>query len=414
MLSPQALDDWMHYLPADGDIKVEAQPEFSLLSPPISPFGSPSFNPALPTSLCRRRSSSLANPKRVRPYPLSRDNRSRPQDLDNMATGPAYTNWTKMGSTRHSERRSSDGDQPLAYNAIPNVASQFSRSPEIRPASTTSSSLTNAMGTPPIRYTSPSSETFGMSSNMPWATQLPNPLYGVPGPAYFSDPSAELYYDISPESNSPPAFMSESSTSGMNPNYASSSSMNPQDEIRRLRRRVQELEQIHAQDKERLRSLDQELRRGTSSTASQSPSFQSSWKARTDARIRRFCSLNRAGNALCSWHDSRRERRIHPPRMAPPGFLNCGCSYDEALFEESLARHNVGSYLPGETVRMDPALRNPLLKLLQQRYGYCDGDFERDPRTGSWLPGEGAAYWEQQVQSGSNPPRKVRLENDRR
>ncbi|KAF8431543.1 hypothetical protein L210DRAFT_3361543, partial [Boletus edulis BED1] len=72
-----------------------------------------------------------------------------------------------------------------------------------------------------------------------------------------------------------------------------------------------------------------------------------SWKARTDARIRLFCSLNRAGNALCSWHDSRRERRAYPPRMAPPGCLNCGCTYDEALFEESLSRHGVGSYHPG-------------------------------------------------------------------
>ncbi|KAJ7882191.1 hypothetical protein B0H14DRAFT_3433566 [Mycena olivaceomarginata] len=48
---------------------------------------------------------------------------------------------------------------------------------------------------------------------------------------------------------------------------------------------------------------------------------------------------------------------------------------------------NVGSYLPGETIRMYPALRNPLLKLLQQRYGYKDGDFERDPSTGDSIPG---------------------------
>ncbi|KAJ1302043.1 hypothetical protein OPQ81_000877 [Rhizoctonia solani] len=120
------------------------------------------------------------------------------------------------------------------------------------------------------------------------------------------------------------------------------------------------------------------------SDKSASPEFQRSWDARTEARIKRFCSLNRAGNALCAWHDSRRERRSFPPRMAPPGHLNCGCTYEEALFEESLARHGVGSYHPGESVRMDPALRNPLLKLLQWRFGYKDGDFERDPKTGVW------------------------------
>jgi hypothetical protein len=88
--------------------------------------------------------------------------------------------------------------------------------------------------------------------------------------------------------------------------------------------------------------------------------------------------------------------------MAPPGHLNCGCTYEEALFEESLSRHNVGSYHPGETVRMDPALRNPLLKLLQQRYCYRDGDFERDPITGNWVDGEGHAYWEARAAHGAS------------
>lgn len=99
--------------------------------------------------------------------------------------------------------------------------------------------------------------------------------------------------------------------------------------------------------------------------------------------------------------------------MAPPGHLNCGCTYEEALFEESLARHGVGSYHPGETVRMDPALRNPLLKLLQSRYGYRDGDFERDPITGDWVEGEGNVYWEQRAQAGANA-RKNRGDSDRR
>ncbi len=138
-----------------------------------------------------------------------------------------------------------------------------------------------------------------------------------------------------------------------------------------------------------------------------SPSFQESWRLRTEARQHQFCSLNRAGNALCAWHDACRERRVHPPRMAPPGFLNCGCSFEEALFEESLSRHGVGSYLPGENVRMDPALRNPLLKLLQERYRYRDGDFERDIRTGDWVAGDGPAKWEQPVHTGVTDSRRT-------
>lgn len=131
------------------------------------------------------------------------------------------------------------------------------------------------------------------------------------------------------------------------------------------------------------------------------PQMEASWRRRTDARIRKFCSPNRAGNALCAWHDTRRERRAFPPRMAPPGVLNCGCTVAEALFEESLARHQVGSYLPGDSVRMDPALRNPLLRLLEERYGYRDGDFERNPETGEWVEGEGHEYWEAELHRSS-------------
>ncbi|KAJ7254315.1 hypothetical protein C8J57DRAFT_1518941 [Mycena rebaudengoi] len=59
-----------------------------------------------------------------------------------------------------------------------------------------------------------------------------------------------------------------------------------------------------------------------------------SWKA----RIRKLCSIDRAGNALCAWHDSRHERRAFPPRMAPDGYLNCGCSVDEALSSRRASR----------------------------------------------------------------------------
>lgn len=192
-----------------------------------------------------------------------------------------------------------------------------------------------------------------------------------------------------------------------------------EEENKHLRKRVKDLELDNEKGRQRIRELEAELADrsiadpsirhpepsmstaatpAVSSTMPAPPALQASWKARTEARIRLFCSLNRAGNALCSWHDSRRERRIYPPRMAPTGYLNCGCTYEEALFEESLSRHGVGSYHPGEAVRMDPALRNPLLKVLQERYGYSDGDFERNPVTGDWAYGEGSALWEQKLE----------------
>ncbi|KAG0697905.1 hypothetical protein DFH29DRAFT_129044 [Suillus ampliporus] len=199
-----------------------------------------------------------------------------------------------------------------------------------------------------------------------------------------------------------------------------------EEENKLLRKRVKELELVNEKGRQRIRELEAELSGrsivdapirhaeppmgmitpAVSSTMPPPPAVQASWKARTDARIRLFCSLNRAGNALCSWHDSRRERRAYPPRMAPASHLNCGCSYEAALFEESLSRHGVGSYHPGEAVRMDPALRNPLLKLLQERYGYRDGDFERNPVTGDWVDGEGSGVWEQKLLSGASGSRK--------
>ncbi|KAG9013369.1 hypothetical protein FRB94_002897 [Tulasnella sp. JGI-2019a] len=195
-----------------------------------------------------------------------------------------------------------------------------------------------------------------------------------------------------------------------------------EEELSQLRTKVRELEFVN--DLVQLRVVELENERSklggepNKSEGGPSPSrtlinspplsddFQQSWEQRTEARIKRFCSLNRAGNALCAWHDSRRERRAYPPRMAPPGTLNCGCTFEEALFEESLSRHRVGSYLPGETVRMDPALRNPLLKLMQWRYNYKDGDFERDPMTGRWVEGEGEQVWQQKASSGTGSRRK--------
>lgn len=195
------------------------------------------------------------------------------------------------------------------------------------------------------------------------------------------------------------------------------------DELHQLRNKIRQLELINEQARLRIRELEAEVANPAQGTAyelpqsttgfptsfdtpASSPSFTVSWKARTDARTRLLCSLNRAGNAFCAWHDSRRERRAYPPRMAPQGYLNCGCTYEEALFEESLARHDVGSYHPGESVRMDPALRNPLLKVLQRRYGYKDGHFEMDPVTGDWVEGEGHGHWEAKAAARSSGHRR--------
>ncbi|KAM6492510.1 hypothetical protein JOM56_012234, partial [Amanita muscaria] len=160
--------------------------------------------------------------------------------------------------------------------------------------------------------------------------------------------------------------------------------------------------------RERVRQLEQEYRRAKVvieklrgyTRPPHSSTFQAGWDARTEARRMLFCSLNRAGNALCAWHDSRRERRIFAPRNAPQGFLNCGCNYEEALFEESLSRHGVGSYHPGEAVRMDPALRNPLLTLLKRRYNYKDGDFDLDPISETWAEGQTPEDWQRKGREG--------------
>ncbi|KAJ7232957.1 hypothetical protein B0H12DRAFT_1144415 [Mycena haematopus] len=294
------------------------------------------------------------------------------------------------------------------------VASRLSASPPSR-----DDPLFNMTMGPPVEWT---------QAQMP-SSQSVYPG-GMTGPAYM-DPQASnaAYYRNSPESSLSPSssFTTPSFNNPFRPTSAANypptptpaypPPVNPQEEIRRLRKKLVEMERLYERTCEQVKTLESRPSpHRTHSAAAAFPSpqstppttaaFQASWKARTDARIRQFCALNRAGNALCAWHDSRRERRVHPPRMAPNGYLNCGCTYDEALFEESLARHHVGSYLPGETVRMDPALRNPLLKLLQQRYGYRDGDFERDPRTGDWIPGEGPAFWEQQIQAGA--PRRER------
>ncbi|KAJ8488815.1 hypothetical protein ONZ51_g3306 [Trametes cubensis] len=253
------------------------------------------------------------------------------------------------------------------------------------------------------------------------------PLYGSPeaSPGLVSSFPEQYGYPSSQGQLSSAAMMiSPSSTPAPGPSsrHSRTSPEKLEEENRRLLERIRQLEIVNHSSSLRIRQLEAEVSRGVypgglpspMTTPQPAPSFEQEWRARTEARKKLFCSLNRAGNALCSWHDSRRERRVYPPRNAPPGYLNCGCTYEEALFEESLARHGVGSYLPGENVRMDPALRNPLLKLLQKRYGYRDGDFERDPVTGSWIGDEGAAKWEQRLASGAPHSRRNRTDADRR
>ena len=313
----------------------------------------------------------------------------------------------------------------------------------------TTSTHTHYLGAPEqgssMSYHTLSSTTSSSAASYVHYQGYNQPTIHNPSPGSPRSPSAypEQQYVYHPARTQPSI---QNSTSTVHSNYSASVSL-PQhppstsrstedayeEEIRHLRKKVRELELINESARLRQKDLEMELaneipiqshnyashdQTGLPSPiltpSPQSASFQASWKARTDARVRQFCSLNRAGNALCAWHDSRRERRAYPPRMAPPGYLNCGCTYEEALFEESLSRHGVGSYHPGESVRMDPALRNPLLRLLQARYGYRDGDFERDVTTGNWVEGEGHALWEHKVIAGVPNPRKINRGDERR
>ena len=294
---------------------------------------------------------------------------------------------------------------------IPDQSGNSGNMPYHGPSSTT---------TPPY-YTNYNQSTYNQSAYINPAIQSMSPN-SPPFPAIsFSDQQA---FPLHPAR--PPSSMQARADTPVR-QRPSRTSQEQSEEIRRLNKKVRELELINESGRLRQKELELELANDIAgpsrgfgmnglpspilTPSPQSPGFQASWKARTDARIRQFCSLNRAGNALCAWHDSRRERRAYPPRMAPPGHLNCGCTYEEALFEESLSRHGVGSYHPGENVRMDPALRNPLLKLLQNRYGYRDGDFERDITTGNWVEGEGHELWERKAVAGVPSTRKNRGED---
>ena len=298
----------------------------------------------------------------------------------------------------------SDIPQPGNVMVAAGIPTSYYASP------TTPSSHTHSSANPTIHY--PTYNQYNTSD-----------LYDQSGSFIPSTPYTEYTSRPIPSTSTPPDILPPSVSLPLTgphsaPVRSSVRKESAEDELRLLRNRVRELEMEKEATNRRVRELHAAMASGYPQTgihpsglptpAPNTPNvdaFQESWNARTNARIRAFCSLNRAGNALCAWHDSRRERRAYPPRMAPPGHLNCGCTFEEALFEESLARHDVGSYHPGESVRMDPALRNPLLKLLKQRYGYRDGDFERDPITLGWVEGEGPSPWETRALSGNSKKR---------
>ena len=354
------------------------------------------------------------------PSPASDGSQQR-QDSFNVASGMVWsqTNADVTGQPGIQAASFDDNPNPLSFqNMSPPSGSLTSNSPStsyLHYSGYNQSNYTNPnpSGThsPPVFPATGYSESFNSYPQTRGATTSAQPLI-IPQLAHI--PSARRSMSITPTTTLPTGHRTHPSAD---------------DELQYLRNKVRELELINESARLRIRELENELANPTSgpmyspssisglpTAAPQlptSPSFAASWRARTDARVKLFCSLNRAGNALCAWHDSRRERRAHPPRMAPPGHLNCGCTFEEALFEESLSRHDVGSYHPGENVRMDPALRNPLLKLLQKRYGYKDGDFERDHATGNWDDGEGPGPWEARALAGISSHRKHRAEERR-
>ncbi|KAF9003428.1 hypothetical protein BDQ17DRAFT_1425382 [Cyathus striatus] len=443
-------------------IKAETfEPQYSLLSPPASPFLSSVVESSLSSASRRAPSSVLAGTKRLHPYPSVTPKRGATFSRDSvvMSNDPAFGTWLHTGSRGSVralpavERRSVEGDENNT-----NLGHQFINDPyvvsmaDLRPISSSSnhtSSLTGAVGDPSVTGLR-TRATVGVGSAPPYPNVTPglwNPAAdmtiamqtanypGVAGHGFSASSdmcnSTSMSYGTPSRTSSSPDSLPPSSPAypqamfndpysvhdrnirnvGSYPSSAPyqqghgvpvPSNERADAEIRHLRRRVQELEHECRQAREVIDNMGSTAHSGSlPPTPPRSASFQESWRNRTEVRKRIYCSLNRAGNALCAWHDSRRERRMYPPRNAPPGYLNCGCTFDEALFEESLARHGVGSYHPGETVRMDPALRNPLLKLLQQRYGYKDGDFELDPNTLQWQDGESPTEWEQRAHSGS-------------
>lgn len=313
----------------------------------------------------------------------------------------------KLQSTDSVARRPANADEHMSYvvDNVSNHRNQFpghlsSGSSVIRPTSSLAGAIDESTMSPGLVYPHlPSAQMH--EPNSPYY-----PEFGV-DPNYSPEAGATTgYMGRSMSRNSDSSSSSSrrhlveqfpstgSEHSSLPANATASYYSSPSEENAYLRERVRQLEQEYR----RARVVIERLRGYT--RPPHSSTFQAGWDARTETRMKLFCSLNRAGNALCAWHDSRRERRIFAPRNAPQGFLNCGCTYEEALFEESLSRHGVGSYHPGEAVRMDPALRNPLLTLLKRRYNYKDGDFDLDPINETWAEGQTPEDWQRKGREG--------------
>ncbi|KAB5590879.1 hypothetical protein CTheo_5694 [Ceratobasidium theobromae] len=306
-------------------------------------------------------------------------------------------------------------------NAAPNYALTYPDGP----SHSRSNSLDVNSGSWPAQWEQPQGSS-SSTSNASWLVSPSN---------VFTHPrSAPPFDPISLDISSPPT-----------PGSTATPAANPSQELEQLRRRARELELINQFATARVEELEKERalrQRSADGTPTMSPEFVADWESRTEARKRQYCSPNRAGNAPplktpdSKWylqsvlgmtldvnaaHTQREWPRQTVSKLNPTqrcadlngiyfnfadGILsdpknriryliyreiythpdlNCGCTFNEALFEQALAAHGVGSYYPGESVRMDPALRTPLLKLLEWRYGYKDGDFDRDPATGQWI-----------------------------
>jgi hypothetical protein len=135
--------NWLSYIPSSSrPIEIKVEPSTlesqasSLLSPPSSPSLSRSVRSSS-TSLSsnsRRRSnaSSVASPRRPKPYPsFSSESRGRADDsrMSNPSYGPWSSSGGKGGNPRYgTERRSVDGD----HRAPPYPAFSNSFVPTVR------------------------------------------------------------------------------------------------------------------------------------------------------------------------------------------------------------------------------------------------------------------------------------------
>ena len=59
---------------------------------------------------------------------------------------------------------------------------------------------------------------------------------------------------------------------------------------------------------------------------------------------------------MCAWHDANRTPPLYGPRAAPPGIMSCGCTFEQTLFEETLARNGIGSVFLSKHVNIKELL----------------------------------------------------------